>query len=241
MSLPAAIALCRRRARSLVVAASKNNVSSRFFSAPWRSVVQRAMPFALASCASLASLRPTRIGSGITLSPFLRATPPAARIATIERIKCWFMPMRPVTPFMMMPSRCCAMLSTFHLYSVVRPSSSAVRHQQPVDPPAVLPEFLAGFAIECAGMAKLDAEIVSHARRACGQYDDAGAEEYCLADAVGHEHDGFFCLFSDSKQFEIHLLPGESVERTERFIHQDELGVMDERPCDRGALLHATR
>ena len=90
-------------------------------------------------------------------------------------------------------------------------------------------------------MAKLDAEIVSHARRACGQYDDAGAEEYCLADAVGHEHDGFLCLFPDAQQFEIHLLPGESVERTERFIHQDELGVMDERPCDRGALLHATR
>jgi hypothetical protein len=29
-------------------------------------------------------------------------------MARIERIKCWFMPMRPVTPFMMMPRRCCA-------------------------------------------------------------------------------------------------------------------------------------
>ena len=39
----------------------------------------------------------------------LSATPPALRIATIDRIRCWFIPMRPVTPFMMMPSRCCAM------------------------------------------------------------------------------------------------------------------------------------
>ena len=35
------------------------------------------------------------------------ATPPCARIAQIERIRCWFVPMRPVTPFMMMPSASC--------------------------------------------------------------------------------------------------------------------------------------
>ena len=33
------------------------------------------------------------------------ATPPCARIALIERTRCWLVPMRPVTPFMMMPSR----------------------------------------------------------------------------------------------------------------------------------------
>jgi len=56
------------------------------------------------------------MGSGITRSPFLSATPPAARIATIERIKCWFMPMRPVTPFMMMPSRCCVIFKPRELF-----------------------------------------------------------------------------------------------------------------------------
>jgi hypothetical protein len=40
---------------------------------------------------------------GITRSPFGSVTPPWSRIATIERIRCWFSPMRPVTPFMMMP------------------------------------------------------------------------------------------------------------------------------------------
>ena len=29
--------------------------------------------------------------------------PPWERMARMERIRCWFVPMRPVTPFMMMP------------------------------------------------------------------------------------------------------------------------------------------
>src|SRR5262245_50940251 len=65
----------------------------------------RAMPLALASRASFSLLRPTRMGSGKTLSPLLRRTPPWARMAMIERTRCWLVPMRPVTPFMMMPSR----------------------------------------------------------------------------------------------------------------------------------------
>src|SRR5678816_155169 len=36
--------------------------------------------------------------NGIALSPFASATPPWARIAQIERMRCWFMPIRPVTP-----------------------------------------------------------------------------------------------------------------------------------------------
>jgi hypothetical protein len=40
-------------------------------------------------------LRPTRIGSGMTRRPSASATPPCARIAQIERTRCWFVPMRP--------------------------------------------------------------------------------------------------------------------------------------------------
>src|SRR5262245_43807228 len=109
MSLPAAIALASSSGRICVVAASKNSVSFLSASALSRSVVKRATPCALASSASLASLRPTRIGSGITLSPLPSSTPPSLRMATMERTRCWLVPMRPVTPFMMMPSRCTAM------------------------------------------------------------------------------------------------------------------------------------
>ena len=45
------------------------------------------------------------IGSGTMRPPPRSATPPAARMARIERIRCWFIPMRPVTPCMTMPSR----------------------------------------------------------------------------------------------------------------------------------------
>ena len=35
------------------------------------------------------ALRPTRIGSGMTLSPFESVTPPWSRMAQIERTRCW--------------------------------------------------------------------------------------------------------------------------------------------------------
>ena len=57
-----------------------------------------------ASAATFSALRPTRIGSGITRSPFGSATPPCSRMARIERTRCWLSPMRPVTPYMTMPS-----------------------------------------------------------------------------------------------------------------------------------------
>src|SRR5690349_24826459 len=104
MCLPASIALLSKSARIWVVAASKKTSSLEFFSAASRSVVERSMPYCRASAASFSALRPTNIGSGITRSPFGTLTPPCARIATIERTRCWLSPMRPVTPTITMPS-----------------------------------------------------------------------------------------------------------------------------------------
>src|SRR5258708_2445855 len=105
MCLPAAIALLMRWGRRPVDAALKYTVSSGLPSAASRSVVQRESPLAAARAESLPALRPTRIGSGITRLPSASATPPWARIAPIERTRCWFVPILPVTPFMMTPSR----------------------------------------------------------------------------------------------------------------------------------------
>src|SRR6267378_1015357 len=91
----AAMARLSTAGRSLVEAASKKTASSGFLSASSRSVV----------------LRPTRIGSGITRVPSASSTPPSLRMAMTERARCWFVPMRPVTPFMMTPSLCSAMAS----------------------------------------------------------------------------------------------------------------------------------
>src|SRR3954464_14168516 len=41
----------------------------------------------------------------MTRLPSESTTPPCCRIARMERIRCWFVPMRPVTPFMIMPTR----------------------------------------------------------------------------------------------------------------------------------------
>ena len=68
-----------------------------------RSVVQRSSPCAAASARSLRSSRPTSIGSGHSSCPGPTATPPCSRIARIERMRCWLVPMRPVTPFITIP------------------------------------------------------------------------------------------------------------------------------------------
>ena len=85
-------AICRQRRIPLVMAggaggesdparicvdpASKNRVSSGLARAAARSVLVRVMPWRLAISVILSALRPTRIGSGITRSPFASSTPP---------------------------------------------------------------------------------------------------------------------------------------------------------------------
>src|SRR5687767_7364294 len=76
------------------------------------SVVQRSMPVRAQSSCSFTALRPTRIGSGTMVSLSLILTPPWARMATMERRRCWLVPIRPVTPFMAMPTRWVVILST---------------------------------------------------------------------------------------------------------------------------------
>ena len=88
-------------------------------------------------------------------------------------------------------------------------------------------------------MRQLDAEIVGHARRAGGEHDHAGAEKHRLGDAVGDEDDGLPRFLPDAQQLEIHLLARQGIECAERLVHQDQLGIVDERTRDRRALLHA--
>ena len=62
-------------------------------------------PNRFANASTLSAFLPTSIGSGMTMSPLASLTPPSARIARMERTRCWFVPIRPVTPCMMMPRR----------------------------------------------------------------------------------------------------------------------------------------
>src|SRR6266851_1482346 len=120
----AARAFLSTTGRSLVEAASKKTASSGFLSASSRSVVQRSTPCSAASFFSFSALRPTRIGSGITRVPSASSTPPSLRMAMTERARCWFVPMRPVTPFMMTPSLCSAMATYSKLSLPVLPDAN---------------------------------------------------------------------------------------------------------------------
>ena len=63
----------------------------------------------------------------MTRVPSFSTTPPCARIAAIERARCWLAPIRPVTPCMMMPSRFSAMVQLLtSMNSIVIPSGSRV-------------------------------------------------------------------------------------------------------------------
>jgi hypothetical protein len=65
---------------------------------------------------SLSALLPTKSGRGTILSVSLSLTPPWLMMAQIERRRCWFNPMRPVTPFMTIPTECVLGLSMVKPY-----------------------------------------------------------------------------------------------------------------------------
>jgi hypothetical protein len=58
---------------------------------------------------------------------------------------------------------------------------------------------------------------------------------------VGDEDDRRAGPLPDPEQLDVHPLARHLVERPERLVHQEELGLDHERPGDRGALLHAAR
>ena len=60
-----------------------------------------------------------------------------------------------------------------------------------------------------------------------------------LGDIVRDEDYRLAGLFPDSEQVFVQLLAGELVERRKRLVHQKDVGVQRERPCDADSLLHA--
>ncbi len=57
---------------------------------------------------------------------------------------------------------------------------------------------------------------------------------------MGDENDSLAALRPDPLQVEVHLLARHRIERAERLVHQKDARVVDQRPADGGALLHAT-
>ena len=68
--------------------------------------------------------------------------------------------------------------------------------------------------------------------------DDPVGEEDRLLDAVRDEHGGLALFQPDALQIEIHLVTGQRIERTEWLVHQQNLGIVNERAAERDPLLH---
>src|SRR5207249_9594427 len=60
-------------------------------------------------------------------------------------------------------------------------------------------------------------------------------------DPVRHEQRGLGVLLPEIQQQLVHLVAGDRVERAERLVHQQQFGVVDQRPADRDALAHSAR
>ena len=68
---------------------------------------------------------------------------------------------------------------------------------------------------------------------------DAIGQEHGLGDRVGDEDDGRLRGLGDPLQLEVHLVARDRVERAERLVHEQDLGVVAQGPGDGDALAHA--
>src|SRR5688572_9517166 len=87
----------------------------------------------------------------------------------------------------------------------------------------------------------VDFELPHDAARPRRHHDDAVAEEDRLVNRVGDQHHGLAARHPNALQLGVHALASERIERAERLVHQEKLGIARERAHDRGALLHSTR
>ena len=79
------------------------------------------------------------------------------------------------------------------------------------------------------------------ARRPRAQHQDAIRQVDGLFHVVRDQHDGVAFLREDAQQFVLHAQAHQRVERRERLVHVEDLGLHHQRARDLGALQHAAR
>ena len=90
-------------------------------------------------------------------------------------------------------------------------------------------------------MGKIDGHLGLDATRPGAEHDDPAGHEDGLVDVVGDEHHRLLRLFPDAQQQLLHQHARLVVERAERLVEQQDLGVVGQRAGDRHPLLHAAR
>jgi len=86
---------------------------------------------------------------------------------------------------------------------------------------------------------KLDLHDVDHAPRRRRHNDDLVGKKHGLGNAVGDEQHGLGIGEPQPLQLEIELVAGHGVERAERFVHEQQRRIEQQRAADGDALAHA--
>src|SRR6476659_271235 len=89
---------------------------------------------------------------------------------------------------------------------------------------------------------QVDRELADRMRRRAGrEADDAVAHRDRLVEVVGDEEHRLLLLGPDREHFVFHQLARLHVERRERLVHEDDVGIEDERLRQADALPHPAR
>ena len=93
--------------------------------------------------------------------------------------------------------------------------------------------------VDAARPAGVDCVLLGDASRPAREQHDPIAESYRLPDVVRHEQDGEAGARPERFELVVQEVAGHGVERAERLVHQEHVGLLREGPGERGALAHA--
>src|SRR5215831_20487522 len=88
---------------------------------------------------------------------------------------------------------------------------------------------------------EIDLDLLENGGRSPTHHQYAIRQEYCFANAVGHEDDGLAVGLPDTQQLDAHLISGDCVQSAERLVHEKDAGIVNQRAADRHTLTHPTR
>ena len=86
---------------------------------------------------------------------------------------------------------------------------------------------------------EIDGEVVDDGRRPPTHDDDTVGQKRGFADTVGHENHRLAVGLPYAQKLDPHLVAGDRIEGTERLVHQENAGVVNERSTNRYTLAHA--
>src|ERR1700704_4738645 len=101
-------------------------------------------------------------------------------------------------------------------------------------------ETRARHALKAARPAEIDIDDFRYSPRPRRHHDHTIPEQNRFRNTVSDEYYGLPLLGPYAHQLHIHGFPRHGIERAERFIHEQNLGIAHQRAADRYALLHAT-